>query len=309
MTSIIPTVSFGSDPLKLKIGRKNLICFILSDGQRIVALESIPKLLGYDGKSPNWLFEFLMSVNRLTPIEPALLESLGRPVIFTNQNSQTLRQGIPANVFTEACRAIVKAKEEGFLYMSELKFAKAAEDVLSVLNDEVIEMIDQATGFTLFKQNHKESLARKMAKATESNYPVWMKSFSDEFYEMILDFRGWKWQDLNSDSSKVGDYLIDLIFSRIDGSLLEILETTKPKMKYRKGNSREQYLEHPELSAHISAISALVKASANNNSIFEQLLAKSLPKKREMELSNQDATAIRPSFFDESLSRVIAKKR
>lgn len=314
MTDItIQAAAFGSDSLKLRLGKKTLACFVLNDGQRVLASESIPKALGYDGKSENWLFEFLMSINRLTPIEPALLESLGRAVIFQAGSTNIVRHGIDSKTFIEACRAIVKAKNDGFLYLSELRFAKAAEDILrNVPGDDLKTAIDLASGFSLFKQNHKDALVRKLTKATLSNYPAWLNTIADDFYELIFKFQGWNWQDLNNDAEKVGEFFNEILFSRIESPLLEQLETTRPKKKYRKENNPESYVENPSLKEYILQISALINASGMNPAIFEQLVNKSFPKKRELEIDKmQNAkppTAENRLLFDDRLKKALQNK-
>ncbi|RZJ29486.1 MAG: hypothetical protein EOO48_07405 [Flavobacterium sp.] len=309
----IETAAFGSDSLKLKIGRKNLGCFVLGNGLAVISTDSIPKALGYDGKSANWLFEFLMGVNRLTPIEPALLESLGRPIRFQIGNSDAIRFGISADVFMEACEAILRAKDDGFLYVSELRFAKAASEILNHLDGKnLADEIAIASGYNLFKQNHKQALARKMSLATMSNYPVWVMAFTDDFYQMLLQFKSWEWTDLNNSAEQVGEYLNDIIFSRIDSALLENLETTRPKKKYRKNGIPEHYVQHQGLEEYVLALSALIKASAMNHAIFEQLINKSFPRKRELVVEKLQAKAKIPAAtnpaFDETLAKAFRKK-
>jgi len=317
MSVKIENIAFGNDSLKLKLGKAALPCFILKNNKRVVDKQSIPKALGYDGKSENWLFEFLLSINRLTPIEPALLEALGKSIPFQRNIDSPIKHGIEAKLFLEACIAIVKANNEGFLYLSELRFAKAAEEILNAVEGQDIEkLIDFASGYELFKQNHKEFLSRFMSKQLDANFPWWIKSLSESFFDAIFDFRGWQWQDLNQNPGKVGNYINDLIFSRIEAGLMEILETTKPKMKYRKPNTAEQYLEHPQLKDHISAVMALMKASGANQAIFEQLINKGFPKKRDLKLvetetnePNKKTANVKRAVFNESLQKAVIRKK
>src|SRR6476660_5803337 len=244
MDSNLPIAAFGSETQKLKIGAYTFSCYLLENGRRVLLKNSMPKALGYDGKSENWLFEFLMHINRLTPVEPVILEALSKDILFLVKSGDgfTKRMGISPNLFVEACRTIVTANEDGFLFMSEVRFAKAAENILEAIGDADVEkLIDYATGYELYKQNHKDVLSRHMV-ANGGPHANWVKSFPDSFFQNIFAFKGWSWKKLNESPEIVGAYFNDLIFSRIEDLLFEKLETSKPKMHYRKKNTPEQYI-------------------------------------------------------------------
>lgn len=314
METKLPTVAFGSETLKLKIGNAFLACFILDNGQRILTKTSVQKALGYDGKSENWLFEFLINVNRLTAVEPVILEALGKDILYTTDSS-IIKHAISPNLFIEACRAIVKANSDGFLYVSEQKFAKAAENVVNNIGDADIEkLIDFASGYDLFKHNHKEALIRSMQSRSSQQYPIWVRSFPDHFFSAIFVFNNWTWKDLNGKAEEIGAHFNDIVFSRVDEPLFETLNSSKPKMKYRKQNTQEQYLENQELKAHTSAIVALIRASERNETIFEQLINKSFPKQRNLdnETAKKDAginTGVKLSVFNENLQKALLHKK
>ncbi len=307
---------FGNDSLKLRLGALEFPCFLLENGQRILSKNGVQKAMGYDGKSENWLFEFLMHINRLTVVDPALLESLGKTIIFEIKKSHEtqLQTGLDPKLFVEACKTIVKANEDGFLYLSEQKFARNADTVLKAIGDDKIEdMIDFACGFERFKQNHKDALARWMT-VNEMEYGIWVKSFPDRFFETIFALQSWKWEDLNLQKEMIAEYFADTIFSRVEPELLEVLLTSKPKMKYRRKNTPEHYLENENLASYLRTILLLADTSANNPAIFEQLLNKGFPKKRELsagsinpaDKKNEDETF---SALNENLVKALEKKK
>jgi hypothetical protein len=311
-------ITFGSESLKLKLGNLALSCYILENGQRVLTKTSVQKALGYDGKSENWLFEFLMHINRLTPVEPVILEALSKDAVFQINNAEitATKYGVSANLFVEACNAIIKAKEDGFLFISELKYAKSAETIIKAIGDADIEkLIDYASGFDLFRQNHKEALMRFMITNYNKEYPVWIKSFPNNFIEAILAFKSWNWKELNENAEKIGAYFNHILFSRVEDVIFENLESSKPKMKYRKKNTPEQYIEHPDLKAQIQAITALIRASGKNQTIFEQLINKSFPNKRDLmadasqKQENTDKSSAKLSVFNETLGKALAYRK
>jgi hypothetical protein len=313
----IHRVSFGSESQKLSFGKIKLTCFQLDNGQRVLLKQSVQKSLGYDGKSENWLFEFLMHINRSMPVEPALLESVSKDIhIHRWNNDDAIHDlAIDANIFVGACKTIIDAKKEGYLFLSELKFAKAAERIIDDIgNSDIEKMVDFATGYDLFKHNHKEALIRFMSNIEEQKFPQWIKTFPDPFFETIFSFQNWSWENLNRNPEKIAEYFNEIIFSRLDDIHIEELNNTKPKMKYRKGNTFEQYLEHPKLSAYILSVLALINASGRNKTIFEQLLNKSFPKQRDVKISapekKKPATeSVKLSAFNENLKKALFQKK
>lgn len=311
-------ILFGTESSKLKLDGLELQCYILEGGQHVIIIDSIQKAMGYKGKSKNWLFEFLMHINRLTLIDPALLEALARKIALEAASTVAgdIKYGIEANRFLEACQAIMKAKDEGFLYLSELTFAKAAEKILKSTEEKGIgKLIDFATGFELYKNNHKEALLRFYLKNSGQKSAVWLRSFPDDFFEMIFKFRGWNWRDLNINAQMVAGFLNDMVFSRIAPRLLEELEESKPKMKYRKKNTQEEYLEHPGLSTHLLGISALMTSSGKSLPIFEQLLTRTFPRQNELKFPGNETHDIdlkkqdeKLSEFNETLKKALTQK-
>jgi hypothetical protein len=175
----IHRVSFGSESQKLSLGKIKLTCFLLDNAQRVLLKQSAQNSLGYDGKSKNWLFEFLMHINRSMPVEPALLEAVSKNVhIHHWKNDLPVNDlAVDATIFVEACKTIIEAKKEGYLFLSELKFAKAAEKIIEdVGNSNIEEMVDFATGYTLYKLNHKEALVRFMTNTTGQKFPQWIRT-------------------------------------------------------------------------------------------------------------------------------------
>jgi hypothetical protein len=309
-------IKFGTSTSRLSLGKITLSCYILENGKYIFTLESIQKAMGYNGKSKNWLFEFLAHINRLTVIEPALLEALSRTILFETDRSVTgeVKSGVEAAIFLEACGEIKRAKDEGFLFVSELKFAKAAEIILDALSDKnILQMIDFATGYSLFRQNHKDALSRYVKNETGQNTAAWIRSFPDAFFDYMFRLRHWTWTDLVEKAPVAGRLISDLVFDRISHELLDKLENTRPRMKYRKKDQPEEYIEHPELKTHLHSVSALLETSGFNQPVFEQLLNRTFPKQNvtqwETKITTENTnTSDRLWSFNDSLRNVLGQK-
>lgn len=281
MDSKINTSQFKGS---ISLDSVSLDCHVLTDGTRLFSVYGIQKCMGYEGKSENWLYEFISHLDRLMPVDPILLEELSESISFKQtlpNGSIITSMGILPNIFFTACNAILKAKNEGFLFVSELKFAKVAETILSNIDfAEVNNIIDYSTGVELYKGNHKELLSRFLKNHLENNCFIWIKAFPDSFFKAIFDFKDWKWADLNTNTAEVADFFTDTIFSRVSDEAFSELEASKPRMKYRKKNTPQTYLENSQLSAHLHSISTLIKVAEQEENLFTLLLNNAFPKKR-----------------------------
>jgi hypothetical protein len=238
----------------------------------------IPAAMGYYGESTDWIYDFMHHLNTFFKLPHDFFDSLESKIHFRySENDETPAEGILPNVFFEACTYIIKARNENLLFATELKFAEAAEQVLGNSLD-IDKKISHATGFERYKLNHKESLQRYYKKQVDDNAGNWIKTFGDDFFHELFVFFDIDWIDLNQKQHFCAMIINDIVFSRLPENLLNELRSSKPKMKYRKDNLPEQFMEHPKLKAHTLGVITLMKASGGNQRIFNQLLDKTFPK-------------------------------
>jgi hypothetical protein len=292
------------------MGKQSLDVFRSIDGTRLISLKSANKTLGYDGKSKNWPFEFLTHLNRLMPASPVLLESTSQEIVADDNGHLT--PAIAAKDFTELCQTISAANHNGFLYVSEQKFAKSAAAFLKDIGSHDLEtVIDFVTGYERFKQNHKALVAKVMQEISGMNYPVWVKAFPDEFFEIVLAFQNDGWADLNKQSGKYATLFNDLIFSRLGDDTFDFLELTKPKMRYSRQFEVENYRIQPALQAHLLEVAALLRTAALDAAIFNQMLSKRFPVQRVLaQISRITSTEpiVSNDLMTENLQIAVSKK-
>jgi len=307
MAKILP-VKFGSGTLPLVLGKKRLEVFRASNGIRLISIRTASKALGYDGKSKDWPFEFAAHLNRLTPVDPVLLESLSQK-LAADDNSR-LVPVVMAKDFLKLCHTVMEANAQGFLFQSEQKFARAAAEMLQFFEARKLPaMIDFTTGYDRFKQNHKSLVSDRMQARYAANYPIWVKTLSDDFFEVLFAYQNDAWEDLNRQSDKYSAMLNDMIFTRLDDALFESLELSKPRMRYSRPFEVETYKIHPQLQAYIVELAALLRASSLNAPILKQMLAKRFPTKRQIKTVQTAAEAkpLNPGLA-EHLQIAVSKK-
>jgi hypothetical protein len=278
-------IKFGHKDSKLKISSYNMTCYILEDSKRVISIDSIQKALGYDGKSVNWAVELLDKINTFIPIDSGLYTALSNPhqieIGTKRDQKKSFDYGIEYWYFEDLCKMIIRAKEEGYLSVTQLKHAKAALQLLDVLrNTNLKESIDSATGFIRFKTIILEHLVTIFKKKDNDSAYDWIKTIPLAFIEEILKINQLVWEDIFKNPLSLWELLQELIFSRIDNEIWEDIRKTKPKRIYTRKNNTKQDIEHPKLKEYVLILNSLIKASGNNWNIFIQLLNKTFPKQK-----------------------------
>ena len=169
-------ILFESSKAPPQIAGKSFEVFVLENNQRVISIKSIQKGLGYEGKNENWLFEFLKGINIYMPISTELIDAYKKPIKIHNPNYNQKLYAIAESAFQGSLQLIVKAKDEGFLNINQIKFSKEAKLLLEDENSSNLrKLINNATGFTLFKEN---SLAKMILSLQNNDLAfVWMKTF------------------------------------------------------------------------------------------------------------------------------------
>lgn len=285
-------ILYGAENLPLKIGSILVPCYILENGIQVFTKGGIHKALGYDGKSEDWLLDLLSSVNKFYPVSGAIFDAMENPMLFeakSRDGSTKKTKGIPANLFLEVCQTIADAKNNGYLNVNQLKFAKSAEAILKNIGKKnLTNLIREATGFEFLKERAKNQLQDFLLKNSNDEAFQWVRTFPDSFFETLLGIHNIHWQDLKDQPQEFASIVHEIVFSRLSDDLLQQLRTTQPKRAYKSKTGSIQDMQHPDLKIYTDGILSLLKAAANNWTIFTQLLNRSYPKNGEL---------IKPSAF------------
>lgn len=275
MNQEIHTVAYGSEQLPLKIDSITLSCYILENNQRVITKNSIQKALGYEGKSDEWLADLLASIHKFSPIENEILNFNKNLVLFEEKRDglNVIIQSVTSLLFLAICKTIVTAKNDGYLNVNQLKFAKNGEAILEILHIENINYsIDQATGFVFYKENAKEFLQQFLSKTLNESSFVWIKTLPESFFESVFYLHQLDWIDLKKKPTVVGKIIFEIVFSRLSDKQLKELRETKPKRNYKSKGTLSQKNEHPTLKEYIATLQSLLKAAGYQWTVFLQLL-------------------------------------
>ena len=297
--------AFG--PGSIKVQDLELYCAILYDGTQVFTLISAQKALGYEGKSNMWMHDFMLHLSRFVPVSVDVLEELSEPdAIAVNQIAIDI---LPVELFQEVCDVITTASTAGFLYASELKFAKRAKMLTDWIESVSLNSeIESASGFDAFKTAARTSIGTMVGEILQSPAAIWSKTLPHALFDGILAFNGWKWSDIRPHLREMAIWCADVIFARLSPSELQELAEAKPRMKYGKKGIAGRYIPNEAVERISGTVISLMEAVNYDLNSFKLLLDRQLPVKSP-ELITKESPRVQPqtlNLFRENLEKAVS---
>jgi hypothetical protein len=283
---------YGSPDRPLKIGEFEIPCYVLSNEKRVITQSGFLKALGiqYRGETdkkaegedtPARLVRFING-KRINPfISNELKALLENPIKFQNQTGSTA-YGYEATCLVDVCDAVIQARKAGQLQKQQHHIAERAEALIRAFaKTGIIALIDEVTGFQTVRE--KDALQQFLGKFLLEEHAKWVKTFPDEFFEMIFRMKGWTWHFASTKKPQVvGHYVNDFVYSRIAPQVLKELRELNPKIDGKRKAKHTQFITtdygHPKLKEHLTAITALGRATGYNWNNFIRFINRAFPK-------------------------------
>ncbi|MBD3582135.1 P63C domain-containing protein [Flavobacterium selenitireducens] len=281
---------YGSPQHKILIADAALQPYILSDGRFVLTKKSINRYFGQVSKA-NWLNEFMQSFSRYGIGATGLLEKLSRPIHFESADHEAVPSIIEAydvNTVLEACEFLIFAKNEGFLSVIELKFAKAAQILIQEdKNNSLFLRIAETTGLTFTKDKAQQRIVLSFADHNREKAYKWIAAFPDDFWNLVMSHLQTDWKSMREDPLPAAHFVRDWVFSRLPSSLFDEMRSKAPKRSYRLKRGPQQN-QHPQISSYLHGLIALYTVSEGNLGILDQLLSKSYPVVRNITITTAE---------------------
>lgn len=274
---------------ELPIGEVVLPCAVLEDGTRIITKSAIFKAFGRTKRGrpkveirvPN--MPAFIDANNL---QPFIGEDLIRVLVQIDYKDKNgiAATGYDANILPLMCKMYLDARVNKALKSQQLPLARASEILLLSLSKVgIIALIDEATGYQ--QSRDKDALRNFLEKFLLEEKAKWIKTFPDEFFEVIFKMKGLTWTTANKGKKPqwVGHHINDFVYSRIAPNVLAELRKLNPKNE--RGNRKGKHPQfistdfgHPKLKEHLASLTALAKGAGYNWNNFKRLVERAFPK-------------------------------
>ena len=280
-----PKAIYGTPDKKLKIGERELECYVLEDKKRVLSGRGMQEALGLGRAHGSLLKEFVNQKSITSFLSDKLAEELNNPIRFIRPGRGGVRaSGFEAHILPDLCDAILEARNQGILSGGrQLVIAKQCEVIVRALSKVgITALIDEVTGFQEIRD--REILQKILDKYITDEWAKWTKTFPDIFYRELFRLKGVNYPSAGGRKPQyVGHWTNDIVYSRLAPGVKDELKQKNPRVP-KTGNRKfkdHQFLTrdygHPELKDLLSNVTFLMKGCSTYKE-FESLLNKARPK-------------------------------
>jgi len=280
-----PRAEFGSPDKKLKLGDRELECYVLEGGKRVLSGRGMQEALGLGQAHGALLRDFTTQKSIIPFISNDLAMELKNPIRFIRPGrGGVLATGFEDHLLPDLCDAILEARNSGVLKgKRQLEIAAQCEIVVRALSRVGISaLIDEVTGYQEVRD--REALQKILDKYITDELSKWTKRFPDEFYKELFRLKGLEYPTANGKKPMyVGHWTNDIIYDRLAPGVKDALKKKNPRLT----NSGERRHKHhqfltkdygtPELKELLSNAMFLMRGCSTWDE-FKNLIDKAKPK-------------------------------
>ncbi len=265
----------------LQIGDINIDCYVLEGERRVIHKRGMARALGMKSGGGNVFTRTLQRKGLGSVISEKLAEKIANPIIFKPLSGDP-GHGYEADILIDICDAIIEARNQDKLTLSQEPLAQQAEAIIrSVAKVGMAALIDEATGYQA--ERERDALHRLLSVYLSEERLKWARMFPDEFYRQIYRLRGWKYPTIGTQRTPLlGKITNQIVYEKLPPGVLEKLKEKNPIVPQtnRRRWKNFQFLSgdigQPDLRDHLLQVIAVMRASSNW-ATFKRLFARSFP--------------------------------
>lgn len=265
----LPTSPFAKHRGILNLGNKEVDCYVLDTGERVISMSATVKAIANvdSGKISSYI-----GIKALQPyINSDTIVS--QMIEFSIPGNPIKSRGMKAETFLEICSAYVSAMSDspGQLTPKQLETAvNCAILVAACAKVGLIALIDEATGYQY--EREADALQVKLRAFITEELRDWEKTFPDELWEEFGRLTNWQ-QSLQQRPKYWGKLVLELIYDALDPDIANYLKSNKPKPKH--GSNYHQWLTEDvgvkALITHINQIIGIAKTCDTMKELREKV--------------------------------------
>lgn len=270
----------------LKIGDINIPVAVLDNGKRVISETGLTRAMWGDRSGASKRIKYA-SQEAGAPIPVFLAPGNLRPYISQDmldgpllpleyEDGKRIVNGYEATLLPILCDIWLKARDDGNLKPGQADKVRKADILMRGLATVgIIAFVDEVTGYQYDRA--RQALEEILDKFISKELRKWAKTFPDEFYKEMFRLKGWPFTPWSiKRPGVVGRYTNDLVYERLAPGVLEELRIKNPPnqkghRKHRHFQWRTEDVGHPRLREHLTAVMALMRASANWDKFYRSL--------------------------------------
>lgn len=265
----LPRAIASSEDTPLRIGEREIDCYVLEDDTRVIAQRSLLQAFGRNPRAATRSLE-LPPMLQGVALEPYLTPDIreqARPIHFIAANGKRAN-GYRAELLPAICNIILKARDDKALASNQRRTAVEADLLLRALATVgIVALVDEATGYQEVRQ--RDALAAILEAFVEKELQPWLKTFPNDFYKELYRLQELPFPSSGSQRPRYfGQLTNEIVYRRLAPGVLEELKQTterdpegRPKHKYHQHLT--QNVGYPKLREHLGSVVTLMKLSSS----------------------------------------------
>lgn len=251
----------------LKIGDKEMPCFVLDDGRRVISGRGLTSAIGMKGRgqgAARIAGHKLIKHNESNSLTLAIETSI-KFVGKSPKGANVPSDGYEATVLQEVCESILTARDKGLVLTEQDKRYAVHADMLmrGFARVGIIALVDEATGYQ--RDRAKDALAKILESFVAKELQPYMKTFPSDYYEQLFRLRGLSYppEVANFRPQYFGKLTNDIIYKRIAPGLLRELKR-RNEGDEKKGKFFQRLtldVGYQKLRDHLAAVVMAMKLS------------------------------------------------
>jgi hypothetical protein len=226
-----PRATFGSPDNRLKLGERELECYVLEDGRRVLSGRGLQEAIGLGQAHGSLLRDFTGQKSLIPFISSDLAMALSEPVRFIRPGrGGVLAAGYEAHILPDLCDAVLQARNERALKgKRQVEIAAQCEIVVRALSKVGIDaLVDEVTGYQEVRD--RKALQEILDKYITDEYSKWTRRFPEEFYRELFRLKNVAFPSQGTKKPQyVGHWTNDIIYSRLAPGVLDELKKKNPR--------------------------------------------------------------------------------
>lgn len=253
----LPESPFSKYSGLLKLGGKEVDCYVLDTGERVISMRSTVRSIINSETGDLSSYINTRAIKQYYDAQ-ALISGM---IEFSIPGNPVKSKGITAESFLDICSAYVSAftAPDTKLTPKQTEIAiNCAALISACAKTGLIALIDEATGYQY--ERAEDALQIKVQAYISEELREWEKTFPDELWEEFGRLTNWS-NPLQTRPKYWGKLVLELVYDALDPDIAKYLKENKPKPRH--GMNYHQWLTEDlgvrALSTHINQVIGIAK--------------------------------------------------
>lgn len=255
----------------LKLGNKEIPCFVLSNKKRVLLMIEVVDLLTGHRKGGLSTYTSAQQVRNFMPQK--YVDQDHREVTIRFRLGNHIAYGYEAEDVIAICEGYLKAREQGTIAESQKGLAERAEIFIrACAKVGIVALIDEATGYQAVRD--ADELQVKLAAYIAKDLNEWTKTFPTEFFEHLYRLEGmYPPIPPKPYPQRFGRYVMAFIYDTLDQDVSDWLRRNNPNPQGQRHHHQwlTRSFGYVKLTDHLNEVIGIMKASPTMESFRENL--------------------------------------